>query len=71
MKKGKKGAAKKTEAFDWYVRHSDLKEILANYLKPQYKFLHVGCGTSSNFVLHKKKNLPRNYWKLVVIKCLI
>jgi len=37
----------KKEPFDWYVRFSDIKETLESYFKPQYKFLIVGCGSSS------------------------
>lgn len=36
------------EIFEWYQVFEGLKEKIGDYIKPEDKVLHVGCGTSSN-----------------------
>ena len=37
---------RKPEPFDWYLRIKDIETHLISYIKPNYNYLDVGCGTS-------------------------
>ena len=34
------------EVFEWYQTFESLREKIIDYIKPEYKILNVGCGTS-------------------------
>ena len=34
------------EVFEWYQTFENLREKIIDYIKPEYKILNVGCGTS-------------------------
>ena len=34
------------EVFEWYQTFESLREKIMDYIKPEYKILNVGCGTS-------------------------
>eukprot|EP01006_Ploeotia_vitrea_P031673 TRINITY_DN63987_c0_g1_i4.p1 TRINITY_DN63987_c0_g1~~TRINITY_DN63987_c0_g1_i4.p1 ORF type:complete len:212 (+),score=31.48 TRINITY_DN63987_c0_g1_i4:28-663(+) len=35
------------ESYEWLRKFDDIKDVLAEQLKPHHKLLHVGCGNSS------------------------
>ena len=34
------------EIFEWYQTYESLREKIIDYIKPEYKILNVGSGTS-------------------------
>ena len=34
------------EIFEWYQTYDSLREKIIEYIKPEYKILNIGCGTS-------------------------
>ena len=36
----------KKEAFDWYHDWDGIKDIVTQYIRPEFSILHAGCGTS-------------------------
>ena len=40
---------KDKERFDWYQRYSGLKDIITQYVQPNYQILNVGAGNSRKY----------------------
>lgn len=38
------------EYCEWYIRYTDLSDILTKYMPSDSKILHVGAGSSSKFI---------------------
>ena len=37
---------KDKEPFDWYQRYSGVKDMITQYIKPEFTILMLGCGNS-------------------------
>ena len=37
---------KDKEPFDWYQRYSGIKDIITQYIRPEFNILMLGCGNS-------------------------
>ena len=63
--------AKDKEPFDWYQKYLGVKDVMTQYIKPDFKILMVGCGNgkmSENMYDDGYKNITNVDFSATVIQ---